>query len=141
MARRLGFASLPLAVLAIIIGSQLFSLLVSMNSDGRSAQAWPSPPTAWRADGFVRYAKWTALGVLFWACVVVAKLIMGVNLVSYAARRRAGMEAREKEDAVNDFGRDPIGEGPEERVRSAFILRDRLTHRAGMCCSRCTTES
>jgi len=41
---------------------------------------------------------------------------MGVYLVSYATRRRAGMEAREAADVVNDFGRDPIGEGPEERV-------------------------
>jgi hypothetical protein len=41
---------------------------------------------------------------------------MGVYLVSYATRRRAGMEAREAEDVVNDYGRDPIGEGQEERV-------------------------
>ena len=41
---------------------------------------------------------------------------MGVNLVSYATRRRAGMEAREAEDAINDFGRDPIGEGKEEQI-------------------------
>lgn len=47
---------------------------------------------------------------------------MGVYLVSYATRRRAGMEAREAEDVVNDFGRDPIGEGLEERVSRAFIF-------------------
>jgi hypothetical protein len=47
---------------------------------------------------------------------VVIKVIMGVNLVSYATRRRAGMEAREVADMVNDFGRDPIGEGKEEQV-------------------------
>jgi len=40
---------------------------------------------------------------------------MGVNLVSYATRRRAGMEAREAADVVNDFGRAPIGEGKEEQ--------------------------
>lgn len=43
--------------------------------------------------------------------------MMGVNLVSYATRRRASMEVREEEDKINDFGRDPIGEGKEERVR------------------------
>lgn len=43
---------------------------------------------------------------------------MGVKLVGYATRRRAGMEAREVQDAVNDFGRDPIGEGKEEQVRT-----------------------
>jgi hypothetical protein len=46
---------------------------------------------------------------------------MGVSLVSYATRRRAGMEAREAADIVNDFGRDPIGEGQEERVSPPFI--------------------
>ena len=47
---------------------------------------------------------------------------MGVYLVSYATRRRAGMEAREAEDVVNDFGRDPIGEGQEERVSHIFTF-------------------
>jgi len=36
--------------------------------------------------------------------------------VSYATRRRAGMEARAVADVVNDFGRDPIGEGKEEQA-------------------------
>lgn len=30
------------------------------------------------------------------------------------------MEAREAADAVNDFGRDPIGEGKEEQVLVTF---------------------
>lgn len=45
------------------------------------------------------------------------KIIIGVNLVSYAIGRRAGMEARRAEDeAINNFERDPIGEGKEEQV-------------------------
>lgn len=47
---------------------------------------------------------------------VVIKVIMGVRLLSYATKRRAGMEARAAADVINDFGRDPIGEGKEERV-------------------------
>lgn len=43
------------------------------------------------------------------------KVLLGVNLISYATRRRAGMEARAVADTINDFGRDPIGEGKEER--------------------------
>jgi len=31
------------------------------------------------------------------------------------------MEEREAADAVNDFGRDPIGEGKEEQVLSALL--------------------
>ena len=59
---------------------------------------------------------------------------MGVSLVSYATRRRAGMEAREAADVVNDFGRDPIGEGQEERVGLPLIHLQRLL----MCL--CRTE-
>jgi hypothetical protein len=47
---------------------------------------------------------------------VLVKIIVGVNLLSYAARRHSSMDARAAADAVNDFGRDPIGEGKEERV-------------------------
>jgi hypothetical protein len=57
---------------------------------------------------------------------VVVKVIMGVNLVSYATRRHAGMEAREKEDAANDFGRNPIGEGKEEQVRCISLYCFRM---------------
>lgn len=77
------------------------------------------------------------MGLLFWLWYVVAygielisfthvysfvgiKIIIGVNLLSYATRRRAGMEAREAADVVNDFGRDPIGEGKEEQVNSRY---------------------
>lgn len=41
---------------------------------------------------------------------------MGVRLLGYATKRRAGMEQRKADDKINDFGRDPIGEGGEERV-------------------------
>lgn len=51
---------------------------------------------------------------------LVVKIILGVHLLTYATRRRAGMEAREQADRVNDFGRDPIGEGKEEQVRLSF---------------------
>jgi len=60
--------------------------------------------------------KWGTLGVLMWVCFVVIKIIMGVRLLGYATKRRAGMEQRKVDDKVNDFGRDPIGEGGEERV-------------------------
>ena len=48
--------------------------------------------------------------------VLVVKIMLGVHLLTYATRRRAGMEARAEADKVNDFGRDPIGEGKEEQV-------------------------
>jgi hypothetical protein len=47
---------------------------------------------------------------------VVIKIILGVNLITYATRRQAGMDEREAADVVNNFGRDAIGEGEDERV-------------------------
>ncbi|KAH8119335.1 DUF747-domain-containing protein, partial [Phellopilus nigrolimitatus] len=105
VARRLGFPALPLAVLAALIGSQSVGLVISTYS--------LSPVTLY--GNIVDRAKWIALGVIFWVCCVVIKIIIGVNLVSFATRRRAGIKAREEEDKINDFGRDPIGEGKDER--------------------------
>lgn len=48
---------------------------------------------------------------------------MGVNLLSYATRRHAGMESRAAADVVNDFGRNPIGEGKDEQA-SRFLRED-----------------
>lgn len=128
VARRLGFASLPLAVLAILIGSQSVVLLVAMHADDSSPFAelsllFSAPREVVASlsnDDWVNVGKWAALATLFWVTFVVIKLILGVNLLSYATRRRIGMEAREKVDVVNDFGRDPIGEGKDERVSSSF---------------------
>ncbi|PAV18618.1 hypothetical protein PNOK_0546100 [Pyrrhoderma noxium] len=67
------------------------------------------------AETILDKAKWIVVGIIGWICCVVIKIIIGVNLVSFATQRRAGMEDREQEDKVNDFGRDPIGEGKDER--------------------------
>jgi len=115
VARRLGFASLPLAVLAVLIGSQSVNLLISMHTDGSIPWIWTRSIEDISNDEFINAAKWAAFVILLWFCFVVIKVIMGINLLSYATRRRAGMEAREAADVVNDFGRDPIGEGKEEQ--------------------------
>lgn len=54
VARRLGFASLPLAVLATIMASQAFSLMIMDDS-----------ATATSAN-LIHYLEWAALGALFW---------------------------------------------------------------------------
>jgi hypothetical protein len=56
------------------------------------------------------------LNLPFYRSFVVLKIIIGVNLLGYAHRRRALMEFRKAVDVVNDFGRNPIGEGKEEQV-------------------------
>ncbi|KAF9010689.1 eukaryotic membrane protein family-domain-containing protein [Cyathus striatus] len=119
VARRLGFASLPLAALAILVGSQSIGLIFNGNSDILSPLIWSFPwpwtISTWSNAEIVHYLTLTVLGVLFWLCSVVVKIIVGINLISYATRRRTGMEEREAADVVNDFGRDPIGEGNDER--------------------------
>ena len=80
VARRLGFASLPLAVLTIILGSQSIGLL--LNASGQYADpSPPSPPAAWWDAGWwaeqltapdwdwasiSRQTKWWTLGFTFW---------------------------------------------------------------------------
>lgn len=138
VARRLGFASLPLAVLAVLIGSQSVALLVAMHAE--ESPLWTRSWQDYTPNDWTNVAKWTALAILCWgwcvfliaschSClcsagfcdsVLVVKIILGVRLLTYATRRRAGMEAREIADRANDFGRDPIGEGKEEQVRSSL---------------------
>ncbi|KAF9643793.1 DUF747-domain-containing protein [Thelephora ganbajun] len=110
VARRLGFAALPLAVLAILIGRQSYYLFMSMHF-GSDARLVPVS-----TEQVIMRLKWGTLGVLMWVCFVVIKIIMGVRLLGYATKRRAGMEQRRVDDKINDFGRDPVGEGDEERV-------------------------
>ncbi|EMD37504.1 hypothetical protein CERSUDRAFT_114143 [Gelatoporia subvermispora B] len=113
VARRLGFASLPLAVLVILTGSQSINLLISMHTDNWSPWSWSLAELS--HNDWINIAKWAAMGFLFWLCFLVIKIIMGVQLLSYATRRRADMETREAADVINDFGRPPIGEGKEEQ--------------------------
>jgi len=114
VARRLGFASLPLAALFILLGSQSIGLMFSASSDFASPWTWTFQSLS--NAQIMHYMTWAAMGVLFWLCFVVIKVIVGVNLIGYATRRRSGMEARQAADVVNDFGRDPIGEGKEEQL-------------------------
>ncbi|KAG6837008.1 hypothetical protein H0H93_016468 [Arthromyces matolae] len=105
VARRLGFAALPLAVLAILIGFQSISLVFAVHP--KLSSLWAAP-SRYQVE-IINYLTWAAVSL-------VVKVILGVNLVSYAAKRREGMEAREAADVVNDWGRNPIGEGKEEQV-------------------------
>jgi hypothetical protein len=113
VARRLGFASLPLAVLAILVGSHSIGLMFSLSADLPSTRTHLFPGSN---SDVVRHLRWISMGLLFWACFVVIKILIGVNLLSYATNRSAGMESRQVDDSINDFGRNPVGEGKEERA-------------------------
>jgi hypothetical protein len=67
----------------------------------------------------LRILKWTgfALGMLIgWFCLVALKIVLGIQLLRHASQRVAGMDSREAEDNVNDFGRAPIGDSQREKV-------------------------
>ncbi|CAE6454075.1 unnamed protein product [Rhizoctonia solani] len=102
VARRLGLATLPLAVLVLLIGSQSAELALAV-------YGWN-----WTWE---RTTQCAVLGVLMWLCLVTIKLMLGVNLLVYATSRRKYMDARLEEDEdVNKFGRNPIGEGKDEQA-------------------------
>ncbi|KAG7446514.1 DUF747-domain-containing protein [Guyanagaster necrorhizus] len=95
VARRLGFAPLPLAILSILICGQNIRELD---------------------------LKWSAMALLFWLCFLGVKIILGVNLVGYATSRQESIEAAKRaEDKENDFGRPAIGEGNEERAYNSEL--------------------
>lgn len=73
VARRLGFASIPLAVLAVIIGYQSLSLVISNNSNEFIVTATNFSSTHFMSETFpivivylVDHAQWIALGIVGW---------------------------------------------------------------------------
>jgi hypothetical protein len=55
----------------------------------------------------------------FWLilCSLIAvKVMLGVQLITYALRRQRGMRSREVEEVAND-GKKPIGQSLEEKVK------------------------
>ncbi|KZT43662.1 DUF747-domain-containing protein [Sistotremastrum suecicum HHB10207 ss-3] len=108
VARRLGFASLPLAVIIVLVTCQAVPFIAppsSQNWSTLSASAW-----------ITTALKWFVLCAAFWFCLVVIKIILGIQLMNYAASRAPGMQTREVEDVVNDYGREPIGESKQEQL-------------------------
>lgn len=59
--------------------------------------------------------------------LVALKILLGLSLLSYSALRQTGMQEREAEDTVNDFGRSAVGERKEEAV--SHVISNSLTGR------------
>ncbi|KAF8606126.1 DUF747-domain-containing protein [Ceratobasidium sp. AG-I] len=119
VARRLGLATLPLAVLVFLIGAQSAQLALAVHG---SAWSW-----SWT---WVRAVQCAVVGLLGWVCLVTIKIMLGVNLLAYASGRKKGMDARiQADEDVNKFGRNPIGEGKEEQVYNRE-LKTVLSHAA-----------
>lgn len=78
------------------------------------------------SDWFWTALKWAAgilIAVAAWGTLVAVKIMLGLGLLSYSALRQAGMEEREAEDAVNDFGRPGVGESKEEMVGNCIFSK------------------
>ncbi|GAA5967821.1 hypothetical protein JCM8115_000374 [Rhodotorula mucilaginosa] len=123
VARRLGFAALPLGCLVVRIISQACEMLVdeSVGNEttadfgkvssspllGSLSQAWLGQLGEWLAMGSIAFFAWT--------CLVAIKLLIGVNLRAFASERWATMSDRLAEDGLNDRQRPKIGVTPREK--------------------------
>jgi len=129
VARRLGFASLPLALLAILIGYQSLGMIIANHTSqpptGFASHVQPNLETEVTIDLWwqvallwpFRYGPWVVLGIISWICLVTVKLIIGINLLIYASKRAKDMERRAQEDEeMNAYRRPPIGEGKQEQA-------------------------
>jgi hypothetical protein len=67
--------------------------------------------------------------------LLALKSIMGLNLLAFAHSRQAGMDQREREDRINDFGRKPIGDSLQEQVGFDCRIPSQLFANPGRFCS------
>ncbi|WWC68948.1 uncharacterized protein I206_102884 [Kwoniella pini CBS 10737] len=111
VARRLGFASIPLACLVLRVSAQAIGMLSTSSHSEESLAGLTLGDWAWT---ILKWMSWTGVGLCAWGCLVFLKVILGLALLSFSATRQEGMDQREAEDKVNDFGRSAVGESKEE---------------------------
>ncbi|KDN53531.1 DUF747-domain-containing protein [Tilletiaria anomala UBC 951] len=143
VSRRLGFAALPLACLLVRVGFQIMGMVGDTSHFDECAI-----PEAHRHRISFKLARSTAFGLgamneggavhrslqfiaqglawiltifVAWTFLVGIKILLGMNLVSYASKRYATMYEREQEEKLNARDRSPIGVGAEERVYDAKL--------------------
>lgn len=125
VARRIGFAALPLACLAIRVSIQTIGILLESSPSETFVYVTPNATTSldiasptsmsrsrqivgdvvgvlfgfgsrgeedsspgWESVIFP-WIVWTLVGCIAWACLVTLKLLIGINLISYAHKRHA----------------------------------------------------
>lgn len=108
---------------------QAIGMLTSSSHHTDDSLSLASGDWAWNA---FRWVGWIGVGLGAWGwyvfqsrcdalltspkSLVALKVLLGLSLLSFSALRQAGMEDREAEDVVNDFGRSGVGESKEEKV-------------------------
>lgn len=132
--RRLGLAVLPLTCILIRLGFQIAEMI----SQSRAANEFAfQPPSAQSLAQGARdamhgspsallhglertlvHSAWLLVILILWVLLVVAKILLGLNLVHFATARYATRHEREAEEARNARGRPPIGETPHEAAQA-----------------------
>ncbi|BFZ61296.1 hypothetical protein YB2330_002358 [Saitoella coloradoensis] len=136
VARRIGFASLPLACLTIRAGMQVWSMLrlvhtsnvnVVLNQSGSRVDKVLAHLTS--SDTLEAYIFSLTSTLLFFAllfaCLVAVKLVLGLSLLHYAQSRYGTMLEREEEEReyerkrgkVVERGEVEVGEWAREYIR------------------------
>ncbi|BGP19783.1 hypothetical protein JCM10213v2_007901 [Rhodosporidiobolus nylandii] len=141
VARRLGFAALPLGCLVVRVISQAFEMLTDDSGVDECAPPAPvlggirplvvHPARAVEEDWTSWGARWAVVGLsvgVVWACLVAVKLLIGINLRAFASHRWSTMLEREDEDRLNDRARPKIGvtaaEAEQDRHTTALLADD-----------------
>ncbi|KAK9897095.1 DUF747-domain-containing protein [Cystobasidium minutum MCA 4210] len=128
LARRLGFAALPLGCLIVRVIFQTIEMLADTSHIDECAPR--SKLAVGRGflsyftigpEGQARLLSWLlflVVGAILWSCLVIIKLLIGINLRAFAVSRYANMQDRATEDQRNDRSRPHIGIGAIEMANS-----------------------
>ncbi|BGP27400.1 hypothetical protein JCM10295v2_006368 [Rhodotorula toruloides] len=120
VARRLGFAALPLGCLVVRVISQAFEMLADDSAVDECAPLRVSSAIGFRGigaavreeDWVARVGSWAVVALsvfVVWICLVALKLLIGINLRAFASERWSTMLEREEEERLNDRQRPKIG--------------------------------
>ncbi|GJN93773.1 hypothetical protein Rhopal_006831-T1 [Rhodotorula paludigena] len=131
VARRLGFAALPLSCLVVRVIAQAFEML--SDESGVDECALPSPAGGLGPHGS-KWGRWWAaevgawVGVALavgvgWVCLVALKLLIGINLRAFASARWSTQRAREGEELLASRERAKIGVTAHEAELDAQVER------------------
>ncbi|CEQ42664.1 SPOSA6832_04523, partial [Sporobolomyces salmonicolor] len=130
VARRLGFAALPLGCLVVRVIAQAFEMLADDSgvdecapprglSGGSRAGGGGKAMERGGEDVWAKVGGWLAVGGtvgVLWICLVALKLLIGINLRAFASERWSTMSTREDEEELNGRKRDKIGVSDQEKV-------------------------
>ncbi|GAA5920090.1 hypothetical protein JCM1841_004089 [Sporobolomyces salmonicolor] len=130
VARRLGFAALPLGCLVVRVIAQAFEMLADDSgvdecapprglSGGSRAGGGGKAMERGGEDVWAKVGGWLAVGGtvgVLWICLVALKLLIGINLRAFASERWSTMSTREDEEELNGRKRDKIGVSDQEKA-------------------------